>query len=157
MSKFLPVWTVIILVAIGAASWGCGGSPEPTPTTVPTRPAPSISAEDFRKTTFALFNELKSMVADGALDPRGSDIGFSPGNPRALRWRKDVEELRDKGGTFLDGLSSEEQCFRLSDAAGDFVCGAELIGFVAIIVGDHWEEYQALAAKFEEAAAEEGQ
>ena len=96
------------------------------------------------------------MVEDGLLDPRGPDLGFSPGNPRALQWRKDVEEHRDKGGTFQDGLSSGESCFFLSDAAGDFVCGFELISFVTIIVGDEWEEYQRLVSMWSEAAEMEG-
>lgn len=117
------------------------------------QPALSISAGEYRETTLSLFHELLSMVEDGILNPRGFDLGFSPGNPRARQWLQNVEELRDKGGTFRDGLSFGEQCFKLSEKAGDFVCGFELISFVTIIVGEEWEEYQKLIAKFTAAAA----
>ena len=149
------VLAFVALITLGLVA-ACGGaSPTPTPSPEP-RSDPLISAEEYRATATALFQELQSMVEDGLLDPRGPDLGFSPGNPRALQWRKDVEELRDKGGTFQDGLSFEEQCFRFGDAAGDFVCGAELIAFVTVIVGDYWEEYQEWVRKFEAAAELEG-
>ena len=150
----------VVLVSIALITMGlvvaCGeASPTPTPSPEP-RSDQLISAEEYRETAIALFQELQSMVEDGLLDPRGPDLGFSPGNPRALQWRKDVQELRSKEGTFQDGLSWEESCWRLSDVAGDFVCGTELISFVTVIVGDHWEEYLDWASKFERAAAMEG-
>ena len=152
--RFVLLFVALITLGLVAA---CGGaSPTPTPSPEP-RSDPLISAEEYRATAIALFQELQSMVEDGLLDPRGPDLGFSPGNPRALQWRKDVEELRDKAGIMpKGGLLLGEQCFFLSDAVGDFVCGFDLISFVTIIVFDEWEEYQDWASKFERAAAMEG-
>ena len=135
---------VVALLAVALAACGDEEAIAPTPPTS----TYAITAEEYRETTFVLFDELQSMVADGNLDPRGPDLGFSPGNPRALRWSRNVEAVLDKGGTFQEGLSFEEQCFKLSDGSGDFVCGAELISFVTAIVGDHWNEYQELVDKF---------
>ena len=151
--RFVLLFVALITLGLVVA---CGGaSPTPTPSPEP-RSDPLISAEEYRATAIALFQELQSMVEDGLLDPRGPDLGFSPGNPRALQWRKDVEDLRDKGGTIQDGLSFGESCFYLSDAAGDFVCGFELFSFVSIIIGDEWKEYQRLVSMWTEAAAMEG-
>ena len=151
------VLVFVALITLGLVV-ACGGaSPTPTPSPEP-RSDQLISAEEYRATAIALFQEIQSMVEDGLLDPRGPDLGFSPGNPRALQWRKDVEELRDKGGTIpKGGLSFGESCFYLSDAAGDFVCGFELLSFVTIIIGDEWKEYQRLVSMWEEAVAMEGQ
>ena len=151
--RFVLLFVALITLGLVAA---CGeASPTPTPSPEP-RSDQLISAEEYRETSIALFQELQSMVEDGLLDPRGPDLGFSPGNPRALQWRKDVEELRDKGGTFQDGLSFEEQCVRFGDPVGDVVCWGELIAFVTVIVGDHWEEYQEWVRRFESAAELEG-
>ena len=149
--------SVVLMLALGLVAVACGGEPEPTPSGIrESIPTPAISAEEYRSTAISLFNEMVSMVEDGVVSPTGPDLGFNRGNPRAMQWKKNVEALRDRGGTFQDGLSFNEQCFTLSDAAGDFVCGTELITFISLIVGDHWNEYQDLVRKFTKAAEKEG-
>ena len=141
----------------GEAMCGSGGSPRATATPRPTSTPhiASISAEEYRQTTIRLFNELLSMVEDGVVSPLVPDLGFNKGNPRANRWRQNVETLRDSAGTGADGLLFSERCFEFSDTLGDDVCGDELLTFVNLIVFDKWDEYQKLAEKFSRIAEEQ--
>ena len=147
---------LIVLVA-GVVAVACSGAPMSTSTLKPS-PTPataSISAEEYRQTTIRLFNELLSMVEDGVVSPLVPDLGFNKGNPRANRWRQNVETLRDSGGTGAGGLLFSEKCFEFSDTLGDDVCGYELLTFVNLIVFDKWDEYQKLADKFSRLSMQE--
>ena len=140
----------LIVLIVGVVAVACSGAPT-SPATLRPSPTPttaSISAEEYRQTTIRLFNELLFMVEDGVVSPLGYDLGFNKGNPRANRWRQNVETLRDSSGTWHHGLSFDEQCFQFSDTIDDFVCGDELLTFVNLIVFDKLDEYQKLAEKF---------
>ncbi len=156
------VGTVVIVVATVAIALEFGSGGDETPTLAPTAPARTvvptpratpipISAQEYKSTTIILFNELLSMVEDGVVSPLVPDLGFAPGNPRARRWLDNVELLRFRG----ESLEVVDRCFRLSDAAGDVVCGGDLISFVYIMVGDDWDWYLELADKFLELSIQE--
>ncbi len=156
------VGTVVIVVATVAIALVFGSGGDETPTLAPTAPARTvvptpratpipISAQEYKSTTIILFNELLSMVEDGVVSPLVPDLGFAPGNPRARRWMDNVQLLRFRG----ESLEVVDRCFRLSDTAGDVVCGGDLISFVYIMVGDDWGWYLELADKFLELSIQE--
>ena len=147
----------LIVLVVGVVAVACSGAPTSTATLRPTSTPhiASISAEEYRQTTIRLFSELLSMVEDGVVSPLVPDLGFNKGNPRANRWRQNVETLRDSSGTWHHGLLFSEQCFEFSDTIDDFVCGDELLTFVNLIVFDEWDEYQKLAEKFSRIAEEQ--
>ena len=136
--------TLVALLALGMAA--CGNGPPPTPAALPPTPTPSISAEEYRQTTIALFNELLAMVEDGVVSPVAPDLGFAAGNPRAMRWRENVEDMRRRG----DGLPFNDQCWPIGETIDGLsnVCGSELSLFITDIVADDWDEYQKLLARF---------
>ena len=160
------VGSVLIVVAAVAIVLVFGSGGDETPTPAPAAPSSTsvatpratpvpISAQEYKRTTIILFNELLSMVEDGVVSPLGYDLGFNKGNPRANRWRQNVETLRDSAGTGAGGLLFSEQCFEFSDTLGDDVCGYELLTFVNLIVFDKWDEYQKLAEKFSRISEEQ--